>query len=568
MRYILPLLLLPALGLAAGVSRADELLVTNGTIYTMDPAHPTVEAVVVSADRIAFAGDLAAAREQAGERARLLDLGGKTLIPGFIESHGHLMALGYSLAELNLTHAQSYAEIVDMVRAAASHMRPGEWIIGNGWHQDKWSQPPEKIVKGFQTHEPLSAASPRNPVLLNHASGHAIQVNAMAMKLAGITRDTGVTGGEVIRADDGEATGILTENAMQLVQDVLPARTPESNRKALARALGELARNGITSFEDAGASRADIETYRALIAGGPPSVRLWVMLAGWEPDLIEEWLARGPEIDHDPNLLTIRAIKLIADGALGSRGAWMLEPYSDRPGHYGSPLIPMQRVLDMSRKALSRGFQMCVHAIGDRTNREVLDQFETAFGGRHSDARFRIEHAQHLDHEDIPRFGQLGVIASMQGIHLSSDRPWAIDRLGMARIEEGTYVWRKLLDAGAIIANGTDVPVEPVNPIASFYALVTRKTLAGTPEGGYEPSQKLTRAEALRAYTRDAAYAAFEEDIKGSIEPGKLADFTVLSGDLMTVPEDQLLALRVERTIVGGRTVFDRAHQDGEHGVR
>ena len=527
----------------------------------MDPARPVVEAVVASGDRILYAGGAREAQSMLGPSARQIDLRGRTMIPGFIESHGHLMALGYSLRELDLSHAESYAEITEMVRTAAARAKPGEWIIGNGWHQDKWKTPPDRIVNGFQTHELLSAASPHNPVLLHHASGHAVQVNAMAMTLAGIRGDTEVAGGEVIRDRDGEATGILTENAMQLVLDAVPEKTPAGNQQALSLALAELARNGITSFEDAGASRTDIETFRAMLARGRPSVRLWVMLAGWEPDLIGEWLSKGPEIDHDPNYLTIRAIKMLADGALGSRGAWLLAPYSDRPGHYGAPLIPMEAVLHMGQQALQHGFQLCVHAIGDRTNREVLNQFEILFGGRHSGARFRIEHAQHLSAADIPRFGQLGVIASMQGIHLSSDRPWAIDRLGLARIEEGTYVWRKLLDAGAMIINGTDVPVEPVNPIASYYALVTRKTLAGTPEGGYEPSQKLTRMEALRTYTRDAAYGAFEEDIKGSIEVGKLADFTILSGDLVTVPEDQLLALRVEQTIVGGRIVYAGEHE-------
>jgi hypothetical protein len=284
------------------------------------------------------------------------------------------------------------------------------------------------------------------------------------------------------------------------------------------------------------------------------------MLAGWDEALLAEWLKKGPEIDADHDFLTIRAIKLVADGALGSRGAWLLKPYSDRPDWSGSASIPMETVLTVAREALQAGFQLCVHAIGDRANREVLDQFETAFHGQHSDARFRIEHAQHLSAQDIARFAQLGVIASMQGIHLSSDRPWAIDRLGIERIEEGTYVWRKLLDSGAIIINGTDVPVEPVNPIASFYALVTRKTLAGLPENGYEPSQKLTRPEALSAYTLNAAYGAFEENIKGSIEAGKLADFTILSGDIMTVPESELLDVQIEQTIVGGNTTYQRPH--------
>ena len=496
------------------------------------------------------------------QRHKMLDLAGKTMIPGFIESHGHIMSFGYSLKELDLSGAATYSDMVAQVAAAVATAQPGEWIIGNGWHQSKWVTPPPVEVKGFQTHGLLTEASPDNPVLLNHASGHAVMVNARAMQAAGIDANTVVPeGGEIIKDANGEPTGILTENAMDLAYRALPVKTAADNQQALALALNELARNGITSFQDAGSVQADLDAYRALLAAGKLTSRLWVMLAGWDEALLAEWLKKGPEIDADHDFLTIRAIKLVADGALGSRGAWLLAPYSDRPDWSGSANIPMETVLTVAREALQSGFQLCVHAIGDRANREVLDQFETAFHGQHSDARFRIEHAQHLSAQDIARFAQLGVIASMQGIHLSSDRPWAIDRLGIERIEEGTYVWRKLLDSGAIIINGTDVPVEPVNPIASFYALVTRKTLAGLPEGGYEPSQKLTRLEALRAYTLNAAYGAFEENVKGSIEAGKLADFTILSGDIMTVPENELLAVQIEQTIVGGNTIYLRHHK-------
>ncbi|MSQ98680.1 MAG: amidohydrolase [Xanthomonadales bacterium] len=539
-----------------------ELLIFGGPIYTMAANQPEVAAVVVADGRVLFAGSREDAQAWAGSDTRMLDLAGNTMIPGFIESHGHIMSFGYSLRELDLSGAKTYSDIVAQVAAAVATAEPGEWIIGNSWHQSKWTSPPPVEVKGFQTHGLLSEVSPDNPVLLNHASGHALMVNARAMQIAGINADTVVPeGGEIIKDANGEATGLLTENAMDLAYRALPVKTAADNQQALGLALNELARNGITSFQDAGSTQADIDAYRALYAQGKLSSRLWVMLAGWDQSLLAEWLKKGPEIDADHDFLTIRAIKLVADGALGSRGAWLLQPYSDRPDWSGSASIPMETVLTVAREALQAGFQLCVHAIGDRANREVLDQFETAFHGQHSDARFRIEHAQHLSAQDIARFAQLGVIASMQGIHLSSDRPWAIDRLGIARIEEGTYVWRKLLDSGAIIINGTDVPVEPVNPIASFYALVTRKTLAGLPENGYEPSQKLTRPEALRAYTLNAAYGAFEENIKGSIEAGKLADFTILSRDIMTVPENELLAVQIEQTIVGGNTIYLRHHK-------
>ena len=552
------LLCLSAASLAEG---KGELMIFGGPIHTMANGQPEVEAVVVADGRILFAGSREDAQAWTGSNTRMLDLAGKTMIPGFIESHGHIMSFGYSLKELDLSGAATYSDMVSQVAAAVATAQPGEWIIGNGWHQSKWVTPPPVEVKGFQTHGLLSEVSPDNPVLLNHASGHAVMVNARAMQVAGIDANTVVPeGGEVIKDANGEPTGILTENAMDLAYRVVPPHTAAQHQAALSLALTELARNGITSFQDAGSVQADLDAYRALYAQGKLSSRLWVMLAGWDEALLAEWLKKGPEIDADHDFLTIRAIKLVADGALGSRGAWLLKPYSDRPDWSGSASIPMETVLTVAREALQAGFQLCVHAIGDRTNREVLDQFETAFHGQHSDARFRIEHAQHLSAQDIARFAQLGVIASMQGIHLSSDRPWAIDRLGIERIEEGTYVWRKLLDSGAIIINGTDVPVEPVNPIASFYALVTRKTLAGLPENGYEPSQKLTRPEALSAYTLNAAYGAFEENIKGSIEAGKLADFTILSGDIMTVPESELLDVQIEQTIVGGNTTYQRPH--------
>jgi predicted amidohydrolase YtcJ len=539
-----------------------ELMIFGGPIHTVSEPQPEVEAVVVAEGRILFAGSRLEAEKWVNADTRMLDLAGKTMIPGLIESHGHIMGFGYSLGELDLSGATTYNDIVEQVAAAVSVAEPGEWIIGNGWHQSKWSAPPPVEVKGFQTHGLLSEVSPDNPVLLNHASGHALMVNARAMQLAGIDADTVVPeGGEIIRDANGEPTGILSENAMDLGYRALPVKSAADNQEALSMALKELARNGITSFQDAGSVQTDLDAYRALHAAGKLTSRLWIMLAGWDEQLLAGWLKKGPEIDADKHFLTIRAIKLVADGALGSRGAWLLEPYSDRPGWSGSANIPMETVLTTAREALQSGFQLCVHAIGERANREVLDQLEIAFNGQHSDVRFRIEHAQHLSEQDIPRFAQLGVIASMQGIHLSSDRPWAIDRLGIKRIEEGTYVWRKLLDSGAIIINGTDVPVEPVNPIASFYALVTRKTLAGLPENGYEPSQKLTRTEALKAYTLSAAYGAFEENLKGSIETGKLADFTILSADIMTVPESELLDVQVEQTIVGGNTVFLRPHE-------
>ena len=314
--------------------------------------------------------------------------------------------------------------------------------------------------------------------------------------------------------------------------------------------------NGITAFHDAGIGRANIELYQQMRAGNSMGVRLYVMITGWDQELVEEWFQRGPQLDS-AGWLNIRSVKLNCDGALGSRGAWLLEEYTDRPGHYGHETLPMSVVEDIAEKGMRYGFQVCSHAIGDRANREILDHYESAIKAHPGiDHRYRIEHAQHLHPDDIPRFGELDVIPAMQAVHMASDRPWAIDRLGETRIIEGAYVWQKLLKSGAKIVNGTDVPVEPINPLASFYASVARKTLEGTPEGGYEPDQRMTREEALRSYTLDAAYGAFMEDITGSIEVGKLADFTVFDKDIMQITEQEILETQVTMTVIDGNIVF------------
>jgi len=415
------------------------------------------------------------------------------------------------------------------------------------------------MIDGFQTHDLVSAVSPNNPVFLVHASGHAAMANQRAMDIAGVDAESEFKGdGEIIKDSALRPTGVFNEIAQSVIAKHIPPPDLERRKKALQLALSALGRNGITSFQDAGVGKQDIELYRSALKSKELTARLWVMLSGRDEELLLDWFRRGPEIGLGDNFLTIRAIKLVVDGALGSRGAWLLEPYSDRAGHVGLPTMPVAEIKRLSQRAFETNFQIGVHAIGDRGNREVLDVFDQIFSGKNQGVRFRIEHAQHISAADIPRFGELGVIASMQGIHLSSDRPWAIDRLGIQRIQEGAYVWRKLLDSGAVVSNGTDVPVEPVNPIHSFFALVTRQTLKGQPNGGYEPSQKLTREEALKSYTLDAAYSAFEDHLKGSIEPGKLADFTVFDQDLMKVPDDKILDTKVAMTIVGGKVVFSQ----------
>lgn len=540
-----------------------DLIFTNGIIYTVNEDQPKAEAVAVKDGMILAVGSTQEIKKHKNENTEIIDLGGATMTPGFIESHAHLMGIGYNKLELDLMYAKSYGELVEKVAEAVAKAKPGEWITGRGWHQDKWIEKPSKMVKGFQTNAELNAVSPNNPVYLSHASGHAAFANGKALELAGITNLKGerpgeVEGGEIILDELGNPTGILSEKAAGLVSRLIPAETAERAEQALTLALKELNEKGITSFHDAGSGQDVIDLIQKFKNEGKLTVRQYVMLTGTQPALLEKWYDKGPMIDSADHMLTVRSIKLNCDGALGSRGAWLLEDYSDRPGYRGHETLPMEVVSEVSEKAIPTGFQVCSHAIGDRANQEILDRYETAFKKfpDAKDLRFRIEHAQHIHPDDIPRFGELGVIAAMQAIHLSSDRPWAIDRLGEKRIIDGAYVWQKLMQTGAVVTNGTDAPVEPVDPIPSFYASVTRKTLQGLPEGGYEGDQKMTRQQALKSYTLDGAFAEFEEEYKGSIEVGKVADFTVFDKNIMEIAEDEILDAKVVMTVVGGKVVY------------
>ena len=546
-----------------------DTIFQNGKIYTVNEAAPEAEAVAVKDGMIIYVGTSADAQKFRGEQTQVVDLDGKTMTPGLIESHGHFMGLGYNELELDLMYVKNYDELVEKVAEAVAKAEPGEWITGRGWHQSKWDKLPEETFKGFQTHDKLSAVSPENPVWLRHASGHAAFANEKAMSIAGVNQlsveqiQGEIEGGEIIRDDLGNPTGIFTETAMATIWKYVPQNTEEKDRKALELAIKAAQRNGITSFHDAGESARTIELYQQFKDEGKLGTRLYVMLTGRQPELLEEWYVKGPMIDSTDHLLTVRSIKLNCDGALGSRGAWLIEDYTDRPGHVGAPTISFEFVGEVSKKGLEHGFQVCSHAIGDRANREVLDRYEAAFDEYPGveDHRFRIEHAQHFHPDDLPRMAEHNVIAAMQAIHMSSDRPWAIDRLGEQRIVDGAYMWQTLLSSGVKVINGTDVPVEPIDPIPSFYASISRKTLEGTPEEGYEPAERMTRAQALKSYTLDAAYGEFEEDYKGSIEVGKAADLTVYNQDLMTVPEQEVLDTKVVMTVLGGEIVFEDASE-------
>lgn len=545
--------------------QSADLIIHGGTIYTVNDSLPQVEVVVVKGNKILFAGQKNEAFEYESENTEIIDLGNKIMIPGFIDSHGHFLGMGNSKLILDLSSVKNFDEVVDIVSKAVQKAQDGEWIIGRGWHQDKWSGTKEGFVYGFPTHNKLSEVSPRNPVFLSHASGHSSLVNEYAMELAGITFETvdklqnSLSGGEIILDSKRNPTGILNENAELLVQKIMPDQTDEDLLlKKFNAAVKECQTNGITSFHDAGISANTVSFYQKMKDEGKLGVRLNAMLYN-DSALLSEWFQKGPYLDTLDYMLQIRSVKLLADGALGNRGAWLNEAYEDKPDWFGLNTISLEEMKIIAAKCLQNGFQLCIHAIGDRANHEVLNIYEAAFTDfpeLSKNHRFRIEHAQHLLNEDIPRFAALEVLAAIQAIHMSSDRPWAIDRLGKDRILEGAYVWKKLFDSGAHLMNGTDVPVEPVNPIACFYASVTRKTLDGEPENGYEPEQKMTREQALKTYTINGAFGSFEEEIKGSIEIGKLADFVILDKDIMTIPEDEILSTKVFMTILNGQIVY------------
>jgi predicted amidohydrolase YtcJ len=550
---------LAALALVAPVRAAvpapADLVLKNGVVHTVDPRRPRAEALAVRGGLIAFVGSTAQTEALVGPKTRVVDLAGHTLVPGFEDAHAHLLGIGFTRLDVDLVGARRFEDVVARVAAAVKGRPAGEWVRGRGWHEGKWDAPAPGSVRGFPTHLALSAVSPDNPVLLERADGHAVLANARALALRGITRATQPpAGGEIVRDLNGEPTGVFVDNAQSLVP--APERTQGELARALELAMDECLSKGVTSLTDAGQPLAVIELYRRAAAAGRLRTRLYVMASGLETMRALD----RPLVGLGGGRLTVRAVKLFADGALGSRGAALLEPYSDDPGNSGLLLTPPERLLEAARFALAHGFQVGTHAIGDRANRIVLDAYEKALGERpeRQDARWRVEHAQILDAADIPRFGRLGVLASMQGIHCPSDRPWAGQRLGAERVAEGAYAWRKLLASGARILNGTDAPVEDVSPIRNFHASVTRQDANGRPPGGFDPDQKLTRAEALRTMTLDAAYGSFEEGVKGSLEPGKLADLVVLSQDILAVPDDALLRTEVLMTIVDGRVLYEK----------
>ncbi len=557
---------LPGCGRPGAVEPAD-LVLRGGVVLTVDDALPEAEAIAVDGHLIVAVGSDREIDAYVGPDTRVIDLRGRLAIPGFIEGHAHFMSMGQAKSMLDLTGAATWDEIVEMVGAAARKAEPGDWILGWGWHQEKWSEVPKPNVEGVPLHHALSAVSPDNPVSLSHASGHATLVNAAALRAAGIdARTPDPTGGTIVRDDRGRPTGLLREAAENLITGPLEEwrkrRSPEE-RAAEARRMMEVAgqdalSKGITSFQDAGSSFDQIDQFRAWDEEGILPVRLYVMISYEENnETLAARIADYRIIPESNDFLAVRSIKRLFDGALGSHGAWLLEPYSDMPGSTGLVLDDPEDVEETARIAIRHGFQLNTHAIGDRANREALDIYKRVLANHPevSESRWRIEHAQHIDPADVPRFAGLGVIASMQSIGCTSDGPWLPLRLGAKRAGEISYVWRSLIDSGAVVTNGTDAPVEDVDPLPSYYASVARKMTNGE---YFHPEQAMTRMEALRSYTIDNAYAAFEEHLKGSITPGKLADITVLSKNILTIPEEEILTARVDHTIVGGEVRYSR----------
>jgi predicted amidohydrolase YtcJ len=537
---------------ASAAARGDaDLIVTAATIHTVDPHVPRAQAFAVRDGRFVYVGSRDGARAFRGRRTKSLDLGDVTVLPGLIDAHLHFTGVGEALHEVDLVHAATFEEVVRRTVAFAATSRD-PWIIGDGWDQNLWAD------KNFPAHDALSAAIPDRPVVLHRVDGHALLANAKAMELAGVVATTpDPAGGRILRDAHGAPSGVFVDNARTLVTHAIPPATHEQLVRASEAALKECHRWGLTAIGDPGNGQNVIAAYEELARNGRYTLRNHVMLAGSDPALVDAYLARGPRTLDYGGRLSLRAIKLYADGALGSRGAALLAPYSDDPNNTGLLRTPQADVQSLCERALKAGFQVCTHAIGDRGNRVVLDAYEAALRTtRMRDHRFRIEHAQVLALSDIPRFAQLGVIPSMQSTHQISDMAWAQARLGPDRVR-GAYAWRALLDTGVIVPNGTDAPVEAVNSLRTFHAAITRENEANQPPGGWYPQQRMTRAEALSSMTIWAARANFMEHAVGSIAPGKYADFAVLDRDWMHIAPESIIATRVLATYSGGKPVYE-----------
>lgn len=527
-----------------------DLIVTNARVYTVDDSRPLVEAFAVRDGRIVFTGSQREAAVLKGANTRVVDAGGRTIIPGMVDAHAHFNNLAKKLRSVDLIGTRSYDEVIARVVERAKTTPKGSWIIGRGWDQNAWGN------TAFPTHDALSAALPDHPVLLERVDGHAQLANANAMRLAGLTAAAkDPTGGKIVRDGKGNPTGVLIDRAENLVADKVPEPTTEEWRAMHTDAIKVMHRWGLVGMHDAGASRAMIDLYEDMAKNGQLDLRLYIMISD-NAEALKHYFGMGPRSALHDGRVWVRAVKLYADGAMGSRGAALLEPYSDDPNNTGLLLSTQAHIQEVAEAGLKAGFQINTHAIGDRGNRVVLDAYEKAFGIVPAfDHRFRVEHAQILHQDDIPRFAQLGVIPSMQASHQTSDMYWIGKRLGPTRLY-GAYAWQSLLQTGVVVPNGSDFPVEEVNPLISFHASIARQDARDWPAGGWFSEQRMSREDALRSMTLWAAYSAFQEKDMGSITPGKYADFVMLDQDIMRVPAEMVLQTRVLATYMGGKLVF------------
>lgn len=542
---------LPARSFAANDDHNADLIVTGATIHTVDAALLAPQAFAVRNGKFAYVGTLDGAMALRGPKTEVLDLRGQTVLPGLIDAHLHLTSVGLDLSQVILDGLHSYDAVVERTVAFA-RTSPDEWIQGDGWDQNLWPG------QAFPTHEPLSGALPDRPVALSRVDGHAVLANAKAMQIAGITKSTpDPPGGRIVRDASGEPTGVFVDNAQDLIYRAVPAPTHAQLVRATRAAIAECNRWGLTAVAEPGTDAATLAAHHELLDAGQYSIRNYAMLRGSEVELVRQYLRSGPVVGAYDGRLTVRSIKLFADGALGSRGAALLAPYDDDPKNSGLIVVSQDVVQSVTEAALRSGFQVCVHAIGDRANRNVLDAYEAALRTvPTNDPRLRVEHAQVLSPSDIPRFAKLGVIPSMQTTHQISDMGWAQARLGPQRVL-GAYAWRSLLDTGAVIANGTDAPVERVSTLRTFHAGISRQNEANLPQGGWFPDQRMTREETLKSMTIWAAHANFQEGVAGSITPGKYADFVAIDRDWMTVAPEDVMSTRILGTYLAGTKVYD-----------
>ena len=532
--------------------RAD-LIVTNARIYTADDALPLASAMAVQAGKVQFVGSAVEALALRGPATRVIDAGGRTIIPGMTDAHAHLYGLGVVLKQVDLVGTKSYEEIIARVVAKARTLPKGTPVIGRGWDQNDWSD------TRMPLNTALSAATPDHPVILERVDGHAVLANAAALTKARITAATrDPEGGRILKDASGTPTGVLVDNAAGLIEPAMAGSETGNPREVLRSAVREANRWGLTGVHDMGVSPAVVTTYEQAAQAGELTLRAYVLLSG-DSASIAWGFARGPRSAQFDGRLWVRSIKLYGDGALGSRGAALLDPYADDAQNSGLLVMQPGYITRVSEQALRSGWQIATHAIGDRANRLTLDAYQAALKAvPTADHRFRIEHAQIIHHDDIPRFAAMGVIPSMQASHQTSDMYWAANRLGTERLR-GAYAWRSLLAAGSIIPNGSDFPVELVNPLISFHAAVSRQDGDDFPAAGWFPEQRMTRDEALRSMTIWPARAAFQEQVLGSLSAGKYADFVVLDQDIMRVPAELILQTQVVQTWVNGAVVYERA---------